>query len=200
MYNTGRIIAIGGGLMTAGDPTNTAEIINLNAASPAWQYTGSMRYARRHASAVVLPDGTVLVVGGTSKGVNVADARVLVAELWNPSTGQWTSLASMNTPRLYHSTAMLLRDGRVIAGGGGRGSNGTSYPNCEIFSPPYLFKGSRPSVSAPNTISYGATFTIWTPDAQGIASVCMIRIGSVTHTFNMNQRRVSLSFTRAPAA
>ena len=196
MYDTGRIIAIGGGLKTAGDPTNTAEVINLNAASPAWQYTGSMRYARRHANAVVLPDGTVLVVGGTSKGVNVADGRVLVAELWNPSTGQWTSLASMKTPRLYHSTAMLLPDGRVIAGGGGRGSSGAPYPNCEIFSPPYLFKGSRPSISAPGTVSYGTTFTISTPDAQGIASVCLIRIGAVTHTFNMNQRRVSLSFTK----
>ena len=154
-----------------------------------------MRYARRHASAVVLPDGTVLVVGGTSRGVNVAAGRVLVAELWNPSTGKWTPLASMKTPRLYHSTAMLLPDGRVIAGGGGRGSSGVSYPNCEIFSPPYLFKGSRPSISAPNTINYGAKFTISTPNAQSISGICLIRIGSVTHTFNMNQRRVPLSFT-----
>jgi hypothetical protein len=196
MYNTGRIIAIGGGLMTAGDPTNTAEIINLGAASPSWQYTASMRYPRRHANAVVLPDGTVLVVGGTSKGVNVADGRVLAPELWNPNTGQWTSLASMKTPRLYHSTAMLLPDGRVIAAGGGRGSNGVAYENCEIFSPPYLFKGARPTISAPGTINYGTTFTVSTPDAASITSVCLIRLGSVTHTFNMNQRRGALSFGR----
>ena len=196
MYAPGQIIAIGGGLMTAGDPTNTAEIINLNAASPAWQYTGEMRFARRHANAVVLPDGTVLVVGGTSRGVNVAAGRVLIPELWNPATGQWASLAAMRTPRLYHSTAMLLPDGRVIAGGGGRGSSGLSYPNCEIFSPPYLFKGTRPSISAPGTLDYGTSFPLTSAQAATIASVCLIRLGSVTHTFNMNQRRVPLSFTR----
>jgi Domain of unknown function (DUF1929) len=198
MFAPGRIIAIGGGLKTAGDPTNTAEVIDLNAASPAWQFTGSMQYARRHANAVVLPDGTVLVVGGTSKGTNNAAGRVLVPELWNSETGQWTPMASMKKPRLYHSTAMLLPDGRVIAGGGGR--SGTSYPNCEIFSPPYLLNGSpRPSISAPGVINYGVDFIISTPDAQSISSVCLIRIGSVTHTFNMNQRRVPLSFTAGVA-
>jgi hypothetical protein len=196
MYDTGRIIALGGGLKTADDPTNTAEIINLNATSPAWRFTSSMRHARRHANAVVLPDGKVLVVGGTSKGVNVASGRVLAAELWSPGTGTWTLMASMRTPRLYHSTAILLPDARVLVAGGGRGSNGVPYPNCEIFSPPYLFKGPRPSISAPGTVSYGATFSVSTPQAASIAGVCLIRLGSVTHTFNMNQRRVSLSFTK----
>jgi Domain of unknown function (DUF1929) len=193
MYTTGQIVAIGGGQLTADNPTNTAEFIDLNAASPTWEWTDPMRYARRHANAVVLPDGTVFVVGGTSIGSNNAAGKVLVPELWSPYTGQWAVMARHQKPRLYHSTALLLPDGRVISGGGGR--SGASYPNCEIFSPPYLFKGPRPSISAPAVINYGVGFTVATPDAESIASVCLVRIGSVTHTFNMNQRRVPLQFT-----
>lgn len=206
MYAAGRIIALGGGVRTsdnptnpADNPTNTAETINLGASSPAWRPTGSMKWPRRHASAVVLPDGTVLAVGGTRVGDdNDASFAVLEPELWNSSTGNWTPLAPMVKPRVYHSTAMLLPDARVIAAGGGRGSNADSELNCEILSPPYLFKGARPTISAPSSIRYGTTFTVLTSDAARIARVCLIRLGSVTHTINFNQRRVTLTFMRGP--
>src|SRR6185369_500373 len=94
---------------------------------------------------------------------------VFEAEIWDPATGQWTTLAAMKKPRLYHSTALLLPDGTVLSAGGGMADdNGrpyTNYPNAQIYSPPYLFKGPRPAVtSAPQTLSYGASFSIKTPD------------------------------------
>jgi len=105
----------------------------------------------------------------------------------------------MKNARLYHSTALLLPDARVIVMGGGR-FNGVNEPtdqlNAEIYSPPYLFKGSRPAITfAPAQIGYGQTVAIQTSDASRIAKVSLIKLGSVTHAFNMDQRYVPLSFT-----
>jgi uncharacterized repeat protein (TIGR01451 family) len=110
-------------------------------------------------------------------------------------------MASMQTPRLYHSTALLLPDATVLVAGGGR-ENGRSQPdpkdqpNAEIYSPPYLFKGPRPVISnAPAVLSYGTAFTVTTPDAARIASVSMIPLGAVTHAYNQTQRFVPVTFT-----
>jgi hypothetical protein len=104
----------------------------------------------------------------------------------------------MQTPRMYHSTALLLPDGRVAVAGGGRNYvNNFDYPSAEIYSPAYLFKGARPTItSAPTTISYGSNFFVGTPDGATIASVTLIHNGSVTHEVNMDQSFVPLSFTQ----
>ena len=197
MYEDGKIMTAGGAANTG--PTTTAEVIDLNAASPQWRWTNPMAYARRHANATLLPDGTVLVTGGSSSAdFNDAAGAILAAELWDPATERWSTLASGTNPRIYHSTALLLPDGRVLWTGGGSPppKNGRSNLNAEIFSPPYLFKGDRPRVdSAPTTARLGDTITLGSPDAAAIRAVNLLRIGSVTHTFNMNQRIVRLAFT-----
>ena len=106
-------------------------------------------------------------------------------------------MASMSVPRLYHSTALLLPDGRVVVAGGGRfgGTASDDKLNAQIYSPPYLFKGTRPVITAaPTSIPYGSIFSVTTPDAARIALVCLLRMGSVTHHFNVDQRYLSLSF------
>ena len=175
MYDNGKILVMGGG----DPPTNTAEVIDLNAASPAWRSVASMAFARRQLNATILPDGQVLVTGGTSgPGFNDPTAPVFAAEMWNPATENWTTMASAQIPRLYHSTALLLPDGRILSMGG----NG--YPQTEIYEPPYLFKGTRPTInSAPATVNYGQTFFVETPDAAGVTQVTWIRLSSVTHAF-----------------
>src|SRR5262249_54238107 len=94
---------------------STTYVLDMTQPTPAWQQTASMAYGRAHHNLTVLPDGTVLVTGGTSDlgGYNPASA-VLPAELWSPDTKTWTTMASMQTPRMYHSTALLLPDGRVL--------------------------------------------------------------------------------------
>jgi hypothetical protein len=108
-------------------------------------------------------------------------------------------MASMVTPRIYHSTAALLPDGRVLCTGSGRPKpldGGTDYLNAEIYSPPYLFKGARPTITgAPSLAVNGATITINTPDAAGIAKVTLIGLTTTTHAFNMGQHFSSLPFT-----
>ena len=197
MYDVGKILYVGGGLTT-----NTAEIIDLNSATPTWQWAGSMMFPRRNLNATLLPTGEVLVTGGSSstiaKDITMA---VRAAELWSPTTGTWTVLASNTVGRTYHSTSILLPDGRVLHTGSGDGGGNPDERNAELFSPPYLFKGPRSTISAaPSLVGYGTSFRVVTPDAAAIAKVSLIRLGSTTHSFDMNQRFQWLSFTRQTGA
>ncbi len=203
MYLPGKIVKAG--TATADNPglpaAATTYVLDMTQSTPAWQATASMANPRSYLNLTILPDGQVLATGGgtTTDKANFSTA-VYPAELWSPATKSWTTMSSMQNPRLYHSTALLLPDGRVLVAGGGR-ENGRSKPdpkdqiNAEIFSPPYLFKGPRPAIaSAPAQIQYGASFSVSTPDASRIASVSLMAPGAVTHAFNQDQRFVPLSF------
>lgn len=210
MYEAGKILYAGGGGNLgwptpdpkAATPTKTAEKIDLNAATPTWTSAGSMSVPRRHLNSTVLPDGQVLITGGTTGGgfvdINPGDAA-RTAEMWNPTTGQWTTLAANSVMRVYHSVSLLLPDGTVLHGASGNALAGNQIVpdehNHEIFSPPYLFKGVRPTItSAPTAVGYGQTFPVVTPNAAQITQVRWIRIGSVTHAFDAGQRANTLSF------
>lgn len=188
----GRVLLIGGG----DPPTPTVEQIDLNTASPAFRYMASMSVRRRQHNGTLLPDGTVLVTGGTSgSGFDDASRPVFHAEVWDPATNRWTRLASNTVYRGYHSTALLLPDGRVLSAGG------RNVRTAELFSPPYLFKGARPAVSsAPGTVTPGSSFTVGTADAARITKVTLIALGSVTHAFDQNQRLLTLPFTRGTSS
>lgn len=203
MYEPGKIMVTGGD--NASTPTTgMTETLDLTTgeAWPSYQLNESMESARKHLNATILPDGTVLATGGTSSwGENDSRGRVLTSELWDPSTGEWTTLASSQVTRIYHSTALLLPDGRVMSMGGGRPSDlahgDPDHLDAEIFSPPYLFKGPRPTITAaPESIDYREAFTIQTPDAADIAQITLVRLGSTTHTVNMDQRFNRLTFER----
>jgi len=218
MYEPGKILYAGGGGNRnwgqsddpdAVDPTATAETIDLNQSNAQWQSTASMSAPRRHLNSTILPDGQVLITGGTrgSGFVNInTGLAVREAEVWNPATGQWTTLAANSKMRIYHSVSLLLPDGRVLHGASGDalaaqpGGGVVPVPNArdhEIFSPPYLFKGARPAIaSAPATVGYGQTFSVATPNAAQVTDVRWIRLGSVTHAFDMSQRANTLAFTR----
>jgi hypothetical protein len=192
MYDDGRILYAGGNRTT-----NTAETIDLNVGSPQWQWTGSMAFARRHLNLTVLPTGEVLATGGVGGTVfNDVTAGVRAAELWDPETGNWTTLASSAVTRGYHASSLLLPDGRVLHAGSGEGAGAPDQKNAQIFSPPYLLRGPRPEVSAaPDDVAYGATFRLETPQADEIVKVSFIRLGATTHAFDENQRFQWLSFT-----
>jgi hypothetical protein len=196
MYEKGKIRYVGGGRTT-----NTAEIIDLNSPLPRWQWTGSMAFPRRQLNATVLPTGEVLVTSG-SRGTGFNDNALAVhaAEIWNPNTGRWTILASNTVNRTYHSTSILLPDGRVLHSGGEGGAKGPPR-GAELFSPPYLFKGPRPTITnAPALVGHGTSFTVTTPDASNVAKVSLIGLGATTHAFDMGQRLLGLAFQRNTGA
>jgi hypothetical protein len=178
----------------AGVATNTVEMIDLSQPNPAWKYVAPMNIARQNMNLVLLPDGTVLVVGGGGGGGRYTNP-VYQAEDYNPTTNTWTLLASQQIQRTYHSTALLLPDGRVYSGGSDNGEPSTDR-QIEVYSPPYLQSGTRPTItSAPSTLSYGQQFTISTPDAASISRVALIKVEATTHATRFEGRFVDLSFT-----
>ena len=205
MYRPGKVLKSG----TWADPefpnlavTNRAAVIDMTAASPAWRETSPMANPRSYHNLIALPDGKVLAIAGdtTSRGVDPSSG-VLEPEIWDPATEVWTPMAHHQISRMYHQTSLLLPDGRVLLSGSGANLQGPDERSYQLFSPPYLHKGPRPSISgAPGVVRYGTPFTIDTPDAARIASVSLVRMGSETHSVDQDQRFMSLNFTRGSGA
>ena len=206
LYGIGKILVAGGG-----PSTRDARTIDVNGATPQVAPTAPMANGRRQHNLTVLADGSVLATGGNSSGAGLVDMAngVYAAERWDPATGAWSTLAAEAVTRQYHSTALLLPDGRVLSSGGGIcgtcDSVGYLAKNAQVFTPPYLFASDgsgalapRPAIAAaPAAATYAAPFQIDTPQAASIAKVALIRLGAVTHSVNMEQRYVPLSFTAA---
>jgi hypothetical protein len=150
-------------------------------------------------NATVLPTGEVLVTSGVSGDRSNPAFAVNATELWNPASGSWAMMAS-SAPLLrgYHSTSLLLQDGRVLHSGGGGGGGTIDNFNYELYSPPYLFRGARPIVTGatPDAVGYGQALFVETPDGASVAKVTFIRLGSVTHAFDQGTRLVPLSFSQ----
>ncbi len=193
-----KVLYIGGGGGTCPNlPQNAAEIIDLSAGTPTWSLiSATMSFQRRQTNATILPDGSVLVTGGTSAcGFTSEAGAVYAAEVYRPATNTWTAMANASRIRVYHSTTSLLPDGRVLSTGSGDGGEVTPQYSYEIFSPPYLFKGARPTYNLASTqLHYGVPFTVPTPNATSIAKVTIIRLTSTTHAFDAGQRLNTLSF------
>lgn len=187
MYGS-KVLLIGGG----SPPTATVEEIDLAAPNPTWVARAPMAWPRRQLNATLLPDGKVLVTGGSSSDeFDDESLPVKVPELFDPETNTWTKLAPATDYRGYHSTALLLPDGRVLTGGG------RNRRSMEIFSPPYLKQdGPRPVIqSAPGVVNPGTSFLVETPNAAQVAKVTLLALGSVTHAFDQHQRFLKLPFT-----
>ena len=209
LYDIGKILVAGGGLLAA-----ERRVINLNGQTPQVSTPDPMAFGRRQFNLTVLADGSVLATGGNSSGAPLVDLNngVYNAEDWDPATGKWTTLAAEQVTRQYHSTALLLPDGRVLSAGGGICGTcdqvGYLGKNGQVFSPPYLFKkdGSgelapRPQITAaPSEVTYNSPFSISTPDPASIRKVALVRLGAVTHSVNMEQRYVPLSTTTGVGA
>ncbi len=189
-----KIMILGGRDRGKPDPlaTNTVEILDMSAPTPRWTSAPPMTWRRMHANTVILPTGKVLVAGGTT---DEDLTPAYPAEMYDPVAGTWTVMASQRTRRGYHSSALLLPDGRVLWAG----ANGNY--TAEVYSPPYLFRGARPVIgSAPGAVPHSGTMSIGSLDAASIASVVLMRPGVSTHAINIEQRYVPLAFSQTGAS
>ncbi len=195
MYAPGKILQVAG----YGSDGTGAITVDVNGADPVVRTVESMAQPREFwSNSLVLPDGKVLVLGGSQINYNLPTAA-LGAELWDPATERWTQMSRSQLARLYHSTSVLLRDGTVLLAGGGAPGPLTNR-NAEIFSPPYLFDEngalkSRPQISiAPDFAAYGQTIPVGVSTDE-ISRVTLIKASSVTHSWNMEQRFIELDFS-----
>jgi Domain of unknown function (DUF1929) len=217
-YSSMDILAFGGvlgpppGTWLPANPFSTITSVDKNG-NVANRLVGNLNHARWFASGVLLPDGQVVAVGGADKDEVIdpgTEVPVHIAELYNPATGKWTDVAAHQRDRTYHNSALLLPDMRVLLGGhapiaahyggansdqGGPFSNNDNDPSFELWSPPYLFRGARPSITrAQAGISYGEAFTVGTPQAGDIDSVVLMRMPSPEHVNDSDQRNLALDF------
>jgi hypothetical protein len=188
----------------------TTKTIDLTSGSSTWQSAGDMVYGRVNMNLTVLPTGKVLATGGTLTIDNDANSGpVKQPEIWDPDAGAWsaTSLDSSTVRRGYHSTAILLPDGRILCAGGNPGTPKIDDPyKLDLYCPPYLFNSSgalatRPVIlDAAPTVNWGETFSVCVPDTFYVRRACLIRASSTTHGFNMEQRYVPLTFSQSYGA
>ena len=186
---------------SAPSATDTAEIIDLSAATPRWQSLPSMSAQRVQMNAVLLPNGKVLALGGSASNETDSTAS-LGADLFDPATSTWSPAGTMFKPRMYHSVALLMPDATVwVAGSNPYQGNWDN--SMEVYKPAYLFDSGggaavRPTISgAPASLGYNTSFQVTSPDAGSIVSVALVRAGSATHAFNFEQRLINLNITAA---
>jgi hypothetical protein len=196
MFEQGKLLSIRNG--------SKAVVVDINGAQPTITTTADMSQVRYYASATVLPDGKVLVTGGSSVGNSLPRGAAYAAEIWDPATGQWTLGANALKPRLYHSNALLLTDGTVLTGGGGRPGPVINL-NAEIYYPAYLYDANgnpapRPTLDGTPeslTLSPAMQFSATVGTSDLISRVTLVRAGSATHNMNLEQSFQQLPFTQA---
>ena len=202
-----RVALIGGvdrdALPDTGSSTPLPGVQTFDEADPAagWTTAPPLNYGRAHHNTVILPDRSMVTVGGGYGILNgnrrSGDAAIhRNIELYDPATGAWTLGPAQDELRTYHSTALLLPDGRVLSAGDD-GYGGSSNDTAEIYEPPYLFRGARPSIeSAPASVGYGETFTV---DASDDATeAVLVAPGAATHANDMSQRLVPVTTSAGP--
>lgn len=206
MYEPGKVLRCGGNDRDVDELTPMTQMIDLSDPTDplpeSWDTDSEwdMFKARRHHNLVLLADGTILAIGGAE---DVSPYYVLEAELFDPNAldPQWQEMAAMTMPRMEHSTALLLPDGKVLAAG----LPGDSSPSGEIYSPAYLFKdgggdADRPVIGyAPTAVAYDTSFSVILSGGspvprEVIEKVSLVRLGSTTHGVDMDQRYVPLVF------
>ncbi|CAI9116872.1 OLC1v1018144C1 [Oldenlandia corymbosa var. corymbosa] len=186
--------------------------ISITARNPRWVME-TMPFARLMGDMILLPNGKVLIINGAARGVagwELGRDPVLTPVIYKPDAAfgaRFEVQTPATRPRMYHSTAILLRDGRVLVGGSNPHSGyvfvNTLYPtdlSLEAFSPPYLdrsFDLLRPQIIAPSFIRYGqkfvVSFKVNGPVKANLVTVTMVSPSFATHSMSMNHRLLVLS-------
>ncbi|MBI2684362.1 MAG: DUF1929 domain-containing protein [Actinobacteria bacterium] len=201
-------VAIFGGAKggEVGGSTARVDVVDLTRRVPRYVAAGRLPNPTRYAGGVVTPDDRVLILGGAGGYRGRGDSDLRRAYSFNPRDRSLTELARPTVGRDYHSEALLLPDGRVATFGsdplyGKTGGKAAFEQRIEVYTPPYLFKGPRPVITAaPRAARRGATIDLRSPDAIGLLNVRLIRPSAVTHTTDVEQRSIAVGVVRRRAA
>ena len=198
----------GGGVGESPESTARTDIVDLRKPDPFFTPGADLAEPTRYVNVVILPDDTVLATGGSRdyRGKGVSDH--LIAQIYNPTDNSFRVAASPRVGRNYHSEALLLPDGRVVTLGSdplyadaANSTPGTFEQRIEIYSPPYLYRDSRPVLTdGPGVLEQGGTAEFRTPDPDSLATARLIRPSAVTHATDVEQRSVALALTRRDGA
>ncbi|MEM7798295.1 MAG: putative Ig domain-containing protein [Chloroflexota bacterium] len=200
MYDEGKLLNAGGWAVGSElASTNKAYTLDINGTEPNIAIAESMANARKYHNGVMLPTGEILVIGGNTTGFKFDDqGSILTPEVWNPSTGKWSTLNPMTEPRNYHSVAVLMEDGRVFSGGGGLCGDDCSanHLNGQVYTPAYFYNpdgslADRPTLSnVPTTVDLGQTFEVST--SGDIDYFSLIKLSSTTHALSTDLRYLKI--------
>ena len=192
MYDSGKLLAVNIGLSGT-----ESWVIDLNVGRPVWRKVGSLQFRRKKFNTVLLPDDRVMAIGGSSDGTLDPAKAVLTPEIWDPVTETWSVLPNLAVPRMYHSSAVLLPDGRVLIAGGGRFGSAPNFPSAQLYRPQYLSLANRPAITGlPSSIwSAGSTVSLNVGAAHGLGSVVLMGLPAITHGIDTSARRLVLPIT-----
>jgi hypothetical protein len=236
MFDEGKVLVSGGSIVRGHDATNTAMVMDISGGNVNVQTIPNMRFRRSFQNSVILPNGDVLMIGGNNSGKQMADQgfadapesnpvdakkrwpsdisteTVLTPEVYSPDKNTWRDLTDMTVPRNYHSVALLLEDGRIVAAGGGLCGDAcpTNHPNGQIYEPSYLFNpdgspAKRPVISSLSVsnnaegyprIGYGQQVSVTLTESTSINKFTMVKLSSVTHGINTDLRYLEYSSTK----
>jgi hypothetical protein len=197
----------GGGIGQSLASTARTAIVDLDQQHPRWTAGPSLPEPTRYPSAVITPDNTVIITGGSRYYRGEFGSDILTCHLYIPATNKLTPLASPTVGRDYHSEALLLPDGRIITLGGNPlfGDKNDTTPGyfqtaIEIYSPPYLYHGARPEITGgPRQLLRGQAGAYTTPNSKDVAGARLLAPSAFTHVTNVNQRSIEVSVVRRGA-
>ncbi|MEW2158404.1 kelch motif-containing protein [Streptomyces sp. NPDC007189] len=193
----------GGGVGESKLSSRKTRLIDLKAKNPHFVDGPELEKGTRYPQSSILPDDTVLVSGGSQDYRGRGDSDILQARIYHPDGNGFTRVADPLVGRNYHSGSILLPDGRVMFFGSDSlyGDKANTRPGkfeqrIEIYTPPYLYRGTRPPLGGgPRTIARGASGTFTSDHAASIKKVRLIRPSASTHVTDVDQRSIALDFT-----
>lgn len=194
----------GGGVGESEQSSKKTRIIDLLADDPKFVDGPELEKGTRYPQYSILPNDDVLVSGGSEDYRGRGASNILQARMYDSKSNDFKRVADPLVGRNYHSGSILLPDGRVMFFGSdslyadkGNTKPGKFEQRVEIYTPPYLYQGSRPSLSGgPKTIERGGSGTFTSQHASSIKTARLIRPSASTHVTDVDQRSIALDFTK----
>ncbi|QKW27699.1 DUF1929 domain-containing protein [Streptomyces seoulensis] len=195
------LVVGGGGVGESKLSSPRTRLVDLTAKHPRFTDGPSLEKGTRYPQTSILPDDSVLVSGGSRDYRGRGDSDILQARLYDPRANTFTRVADPLVGRDYHAGSLLLPDGRVMFFGsdplyGDKAGTrpGVFEQRIEIYSPPYLYRGPRPTLSGgPRTVARGASATFTSRHAAALRTARLIRPSASTHVTDVDQRSIAVA-------